>query len=135
MPKKPKSDSPRRPSRLFLREWLDHRGKTQDKLADEINTGKSVVSKLVTGEQRYNQDWLERIAFVLKCEVRELFKPPRGGDQLDEILEHVSSLPDQKRALLVSHFKSAVTLVEGSDDPPDDLGRRTNKPKSNAAQQ
>lgn len=66
----------RRPARLYIPEWLAHRGLTAEQLAGRLETSKSVVSKLVNGKQRYNQDWLERIAFALNCEVQELFRPP-----------------------------------------------------------
>ncbi|CAN5477893.1 hypothetical protein BH10PSE7_BH10PSE7_15170 [soil metagenome] len=66
----------RRQSRIYLREWLEHRGLTAEALAARIDASKGVISKLENGVQRYNQDWLERIAWALNCEVRDLFRPP-----------------------------------------------------------
>ena len=67
----------RKPARVFLREWLEHRNNmTAEQLAGRLETSKSVVSKLINGHQRYNQDWLERIAYALDCEVAELYRPP-----------------------------------------------------------
>ena len=66
----------RKPARVFLREWLEHRNLTAEQLAGRMETSKSVVSKLMNGQQRYNQDWLERIAYALDCEVPELYRPP-----------------------------------------------------------
>lgn len=62
--------------KIELRAWLDHAGMTAEKLAAELKTSKSVVSKLETGEQRWNQDWLEEVAFIFKCDVRDLYHPP-----------------------------------------------------------
>ncbi|TIV83835.1 MAG: helix-turn-helix transcriptional regulator [Mesorhizobium sp.] len=67
----------RRPLRVYLREWLEHEGVTAEQLAGRMETSKSVVSKLMNGRQRYNQDWLERIAYALNREdVQELLRPP-----------------------------------------------------------
>lgn len=68
----------RKPAKLFLREWLDYRNLTAEQLAGRMETSKSVISKLMTGKQRYNQDWLERIAYALNCEVHQLFRPPEA---------------------------------------------------------
>lgn len=68
----------RRPARVFLKEWLDYRGLTAEQLAGRLDTSKSVVSKLMNGRQRYNQDWLEAIAYALDCEVPELYRPPNA---------------------------------------------------------
>lgn len=66
----------RKPARVFLQAWLDYRSLTAEQLAGRMETSKSVVSKLINGRQRYNQDWLERIAYALDCEVPELYRPP-----------------------------------------------------------
>lgn len=68
----------RRPARVYLQEWIEHRGLTAEQLAGRLDTSKSVVSKLATGKQRYNQDWLEAIAYALDCEVQQLYRPPNA---------------------------------------------------------
>ena len=67
---------PRRESRVYLEAWLTRRKMTAEQLAARMETSKSVISKLINGKQRYNQDWLERIAFVLDCDVADLYRPP-----------------------------------------------------------
>jgi ribosome-binding protein aMBF1 (putative translation factor) len=66
----------RRPAPVHLRAWLDHRGLTAEQLAAKLETSKSVISKLETGDQRWNQDWLEEVAFVLDVDVPQLYAPP-----------------------------------------------------------
>ena len=66
----------RRPARVYLQEWIEYRGITAERLAGRLETSKSVVSKLVTGKQRYNQAWLEAIAYALDCDVQQLYRPP-----------------------------------------------------------
>lgn len=82
----------RRPARVYLREWLDYRNLTAEQLAGRIDTSKSVVSKLETGKQRYNQDWLERIAYALNCEVPDLYRDPNRMTAEDLLR---SASPDQ----------------------------------------
>jgi len=87
----------RRPARVFLKEWLDYRGITAEQLAGRLETGKSVVSKLMNGRQRYNQDWLEAIAYALDCEVPELYRPPTAPTA-NELLARMS--PETRDAAL-----------------------------------
>lgn len=68
----------RRPAHVYLRDWLAYRSLSADQLAGRMDTSKSVVSKLINGQQRYNQDWLERIAFALNCDVPDLYRPPNA---------------------------------------------------------
>ncbi len=71
-------DKGRRPAHIFLKEWLDYRNLTAEQLAGRLEVSKSAISKLMTGKQRYNQDWLEMIAFALNCDVPELYRPPEA---------------------------------------------------------
>lgn len=94
MPRTTRSGN-RRPARIYLREWLTHRGLTAEQLADRVDTSKSVISKLETGSQRYNQDWLERIAFALDCDVPDLYRPPRLPEQQRQIDDFTRFILDQ----------------------------------------
>lgn len=78
----------RRPAHVYLREWLKWRGLTAEQLAGRLETSKSVISKLINGQQRYNQDWLEAIAYALDCDVRELYRlpdAPTANELLDKM--------------------------------------------------
>ncbi len=79
----------RRPARVYLREWMEYRGLNAEQLAGRLETSKSVISKLVNGRQRYNQDWLEAIAYALDCEVSDLYRPP-DAPTADELLAGMS---------------------------------------------
>lgn len=96
---------PRRPAHVYLREWLDLRKMTASELADKLETSVSVISKLMTGKQRYNQDWLEEIAYQLKCEVADLYRPPleRSAEEL------FSQLSEGRRKAVIGVLE---TLVE-----------------------
>lgn len=85
MPTKIHSTAHRRPANVYLREWIDFRGLNQEQVAGRLDTSKSVVSKLVSGKQRYTQVWLERFAWALDCEVWQLYHPPEAPTA-DELL-------------------------------------------------
>lgn len=84
----------RRPAPLYLREWVEFRRLTGEQLAARIGTTKSVISKLANGRQRYNQDWLEIIAFHLDCDVPDLFRHPESPS-CEDLLRRMG--PQQRR--------------------------------------
>ena len=61
---------------MYLREWRKYRGLTQEALAELLDTGKAVISRLETGQQRYHQDWIEALAKALDIDPVDLFRPP-----------------------------------------------------------
>lgn len=102
----------RRPARIYLKEWVEYRGLTYEQLAGRLETSKSVISKLANHRQRYNQDWLERIAWALDCEVAQLYRPPTAPTA-DELLAQMSP-DDRERAIrILETFPSAKTGTDG----------------------
>lgn len=99
MPIKSKHAKPRRHSKLYLHEWLKKRNLTAEGLAEQLDTSKSVVSKLANGRQQYTQEWLERIAFALNCDPIALLRDP-SHESADDFLAGLT--PDEReRALKV----------------------------------
>lgn len=90
-------DKGRRPSHIYLREWLEYRNLTAERLADRVDTNKGQISKLMNGAQRYNQDWLEKIAFALNCEVQDLYRLPTAPTA-NELLARMS--PEMRETAL-----------------------------------
>jgi len=62
--------------KFYLREWRNHVGLSQTELALRMDTNKGQISKLETGKQRMNEDWVNRAAFALGIEPNDLFRPP-----------------------------------------------------------
>lgn len=83
----------RRQAKVYLQEWRDKKGLTQEQLAERIETSKSVISKLENGRQRYNQEWLEAYAFALDVDVPTLFRHPDAPTP-SELLAGMT--PDQR---------------------------------------
>ena len=77
-----------RPRRTYFKEWREHRGLTQEQLAERLGTGKSAVSKMETGKSKYNQSSLEAWADALSCSPADLISrpPPTGKESEEEAL-------------------------------------------------
>jgi transcriptional regulator with XRE-family HTH domain len=60
----------RRP--IFLKQWRDFRGLTQDQLAERAEMSIGNISLLERGLQNYSQPGLERLADALGCEPAHL---------------------------------------------------------------
>jgi transcriptional regulator with XRE-family HTH domain len=59
-----------------LRAWREHRGLTQQELADRIGSARDTISKWETGERGAQPANAQRLADVLNVEVRELTSQP-----------------------------------------------------------
>lgn len=84
-----KPEENRRISKLHLHAWLKKNKLTVEALADQLNTSKSVISKLANGRQQYTQEWLERIAFIFKCEPTALLRDP-DIESADDLISQLS---------------------------------------------
>jgi transcriptional regulator with XRE-family HTH domain len=67
---------PRKPVRLFLAEWRESRGLTQQQLADRLETSDVTVSRWETGKRRPDDDAKGAIAWVLGIEIVDLYRHP-----------------------------------------------------------
>lgn len=67
---------PRKPVRLFLAEWRESRGLTQQQLADRLDTSDVTVSRWETGKRKPDDDAKGAIAWVLGIEVVDLYRHP-----------------------------------------------------------
>jgi transcriptional regulator with XRE-family HTH domain len=69
---------------LYLKEWRQHRGLTQQQLADRIGTAKSYVSKWETKERALRDiNRIKKICEVLDIGQDDLSKmPPKSGESL-----------------------------------------------------
>jgi transcriptional regulator with XRE-family HTH domain len=58
--------------RTFIRQWREHRGYTQEQLADRLETSVASISRLESGTQPYTQDVLEALADALMTDPASL---------------------------------------------------------------
>lgn len=67
---------PRRPLRLYLAEWREHRGLTQEALANRIGATDVTVSRWETGKRQPDLNAQAAIAEALDIDVMDLRRHP-----------------------------------------------------------
>lgn len=58
--------------RHFIRKWREHRGLTQEQLAERIGMNRAYLSKIENGTRRYDQPFLEAAAEILQTTPADL---------------------------------------------------------------
>lgn len=80
----------------YLRKWREHAGMSQDELAEQAGTTKSVISLLENGHRRMSDKWLRLLAPILGTQPGHLLDTdPENLDS--DILEVWTKLTDQDR--------------------------------------
>jgi len=87
----------------FIAEWREHRGLTQDMLAERLGTTKASISRIENGKQPYSQPFLEACAETLMTDPASLIM----RNPLDK--EAIWSLWDQAKP---GQRKQIVRAVE-----------------------
>lgn len=67
---------PKKPFRHFIREWMEKKDISQERLAGRLEVEASTVSKLLLGRQKMTEIWLGRIAWALDVEIIDLLCDP-----------------------------------------------------------
>jgi transcriptional regulator with XRE-family HTH domain len=95
---------PRR--RIFLKQWREYRGLTQEQLAERVGWSVGNVSQLERGLQGYSQEGLEALAEALRCDPGQLLTvDPTGDDAMWSIWEKAE--PGQRK-IIVELAKTVV---------------------------
>lgn len=90
--------------RTYFAEWREFRGLKQFEAADRLEIDASTLSRLENGKSPYDQDILERLALLYRCDADDLLSnnplQPDAPRLVYSKLKHVS--PDlQERALAI----------------------------------
>lgn len=99
------------PVRHFLKEWRLAKGKTQQQLADLLDTDKGQVSNWESNKRGMTMEVQSAIAYALNIEPQDLFRDPEQPSP-DELLRRVNATPEQ-RALAYRIVESV--LMTGTD--------------------
>lgn len=90
---------PRRPRRIFLAEWREHRGLTQAQLGDRLGVADMTVSRWERATSLLNTNVMAAIAEALNIEPGDLYYPPDRPsadsllrDQPEEVREQALNL-------------------------------------------
>jgi transcriptional regulator with XRE-family HTH domain len=68
----PRVGNPKHRRPHFIRQWRQHRGLTQEMLADRLETTKANISRIENLKQGYTQDFLEACANALMTSASSL---------------------------------------------------------------
>jgi phage repressor protein C with HTH and peptisase S24 domain len=95
----------------FLKAWREHRGLTQERLADAVGTGKVQISRLERAERRLTLDWMLKLAKALDIEPGDLTRAPP-----EDAGSHTQS--DKSRPRGSATLSIAAPDLHGSTDLP-----------------
>lgn len=77
---------PTRPTRLFLKEWREHRGLTLEQVGDRLGVDRAVVQRYEANERKPLAEQLDDLAYALGCRPKDLLRPPSDNqDFFDDI--------------------------------------------------
>ena len=96
---------PRAPLHWYLKEWREHLGLTQERVAERLGTNKGQVSKLERGEQRMNDNWIAGFADAIGIDPADLLRDPKAPT-ISDLLR--GATPDQ-----VEQIRSIVAVIVG----------------------
>lgn len=92
MPKRIAFQKPRARRRTFIKEWRQHRGLSQEQLADRLETSVASISRIEKGTQPYTQDVLEALADALMTDPASLLmRNPEDPDAIWSIWERAKT--------------------------------------------
>lgn len=89
----------------FLRQWRIFRGLTQQQLADEVNTSKTMISELERFHLQLSPKWLRKIAPVLRTQQGHILD--HDPDELDsDIIDIWARIDDRDKAQALRVLRS-----------------------------
>ena len=71
---------------LFIEEWMQHRGISDEKLANRIGVARETVTRWRSQQHRLNPGKITKIASALNLEPLDLWRLPSGRPSLDAML-------------------------------------------------
>lgn len=64
------------PSPIYIAEWRERIGLTQEQVAERLGIGRDQVSRMESGDRRVLAVQMGDIARALECEISDLFRKP-----------------------------------------------------------
>ena len=93
--------TPDKPAKLFLAEWRERRGLSQEALAERVGTTKASISRWENFERDMTTNVLAAIAAALNLEPIQLFRHP-DEPNLDDMLASASPQLRRKAVAILS---------------------------------
>jgi transcriptional regulator with XRE-family HTH domain len=89
--------------RHFMYEWRKHRDKSQEAVADAVEIDRTTYSKIERGKLPYNQDFLERLAVVFRCEPADILSVDPTKPQPPKLVwSRLEQAPEDVRTRIMS---------------------------------
>ncbi|MFA7308104.1 MAG: helix-turn-helix transcriptional regulator [Hyphomicrobium sp.] len=105
----PVPKKPRERNRTFMREWRDFRRLSQEEVADKLDIDRSTISRIERGESPYDQDILERLALVYRCDPEDLLAiNPFGENKLHIAYSDLRRAPAEIQARAVGYIEAIL---------------------------
>jgi transcriptional regulator with XRE-family HTH domain len=105
---------PHNRGQTFILEWRKASRMTQNQVAEALNVGQPTISKLETGKAPYEQDFLERLAALLRATPADLISR-RPGERNDAIVT-IQQRADLNDTIHLLHAVELAVLGSELDD-------------------
>lgn len=115
------------PAKLYLAEWRQTKFETQDELAEAMGTSGATVSRIENGDRDWSKGYLEALAYLVGCQVKDLFQKPSKADlvrdtRIAELMDLVADMPDTALdhliGLISASARESEPLSERHPVPP-----------------
>jgi transcriptional regulator with XRE-family HTH domain len=87
-------------SHLYIKEWMEARGLSDQKMADRIGVERPTITRWRTEQHRLNPEKIAAIAAALDIEPAELWRPPHRPS-VDALLRDADDATLQRAAEVV----------------------------------
>lgn len=95
----------KRPLRLYLAEWREHRKLDQEQVADRMGVTAATISRHETGERGSNEAYLASLAEALDCHPTDFWRDP-AQPSADDLLR---DMPEDQRAQVLRIIQTFKT--------------------------
>jgi transcriptional regulator with XRE-family HTH domain len=89
---------------LYIREWMEHRGLSDERLANRLGVARETVYRWRTEQHRLNPEKIAQLASALDCEPQDLYRLP-SRPSLDAM---VAGAPDELQAMVADVVRRMV---------------------------
>ncbi|MER9130719.1 helix-turn-helix transcriptional regulator [Mesorhizobium sp. M0520] len=101
-------------AKIYLAEWRETKFPTQPALAEAMNTAPATVSRIETGERDWGKGYLEALAYLVGCQVPDLFYPPNVAPERPEAQDSFWPLFERLESLQGTERKRMRMLIEAN---------------------
>lgn len=99
--------------RTFIKQWREHRGLTQEQLAERLEMTGSFLSMLERGQRGYTQETLEAVAYALQTDTASLLMRDPDDESAVWSIWDQASKGDRKKIYEIAKTITGKTGTEG----------------------